>query len=177
MAREHARIWVSIWEDQDFLDLEPIEQWVYFALCSNKDLSYCGVVDYVPERFMRLAKGLTKRRFTAALAVLRDANFVVVDERTVELLVRSYVRHDGILKVPNVAKAMVRALYRTHSRQLRDVVVAELVRARIEEPDAAGWRGVKSESEALFVDICAKASANGFGNPSANPFGKGEVNA
>lgn len=168
MARDHARISVDIWSDPDWKTLEPVAQLVYIMLTSSPDLSYCGIHPLVPERLATKSSGMTGRRFRTALATLAAKRFVVVDETTAEILVRSYVRHDGVLKVPNVAKAMVKALARTHSTALRGVIVDELVRAQKDNPDAKGWHGVKAESPELFEVICGKA----FSNPS----GKGSVN-
>jgi hypothetical protein len=176
MARDHARIAVRVWSDPDFIALKPDAQLVYFMLISNPDLSWCGVADYVPTRFLRLSDGMTARRFEVALEALRANRFVLIDERTAEILVRSYVRHDGLLKQPNVAKAMVKAVERTHSDALRDAVLIELVRAKREDPVAKGWRGVEVENKELFAYICEKASGNPSGNPLPNPFRKASEN-
>lgn len=40
MARDHARIYLSIWESTDFTGLTISEQWTYFALISPPDLSW-----------------------------------------------------------------------------------------------------------------------------------------
>lgn len=40
MARDHARIYLSIWESTDFTGLTISEQWTYFALISSPDLSW-----------------------------------------------------------------------------------------------------------------------------------------
>ena len=71
MARDHARIKVSIWDDPDFLCLTVAEQHAYFALASNKGLSRCGVIDYIPARFEHLAEDMTSARFRKAIAGLR----------------------------------------------------------------------------------------------------------
>lgn len=173
MARDHARIWVSVWNDPDFTALTTLEQAVYWMLISSEDLSYCGVLDNVAERFTGLAADLTKRKFTAAVATLRQKAFLVVDDRTAEILVRAYIRRDQILRLPNVSKAMVRALRKVHSADLRQAVTAELTRIRRDDPEAKGWRGVEDESPYLFSEVCGMASQNGSGNPS----GKDAANA
>lgn len=173
MARDHARIYVEIWDDPDFVALESDPQLAYLKLISHKDLSWCGVADYVPSRFTKRTRGLTERRFKAALATLRAGRFVLIDEVTAEILVRSYVRHDGLLKQPNVSKAMVKAVHRIHSDDLKYAVIDELIRAKGEDPEAKGWGGVEKEDPELYAHICLKASLN----PSANPSGKDSGNA
>lgn len=129
MARDHALIFVSIWEDPDFVALKSGEQSAYFKLISSRDISYCGVLPYLPKRIARLAADTTERQIVQAMARLADARFVVIDHDTDELLVRSYVRHDGILKMPNVVRAMNKAWERVHSEHLRQVIYEETVRA------------------------------------------------
>ena len=176
MARDHARIWISVWSDPDFTGLAAAEQALYWMLISSPDLSWCGVVDLVPERFVDLSADLTRRKFVTALGVLRTKAFVIVDEHTAEILVRSYVRRNEVLRQPNVAKAMVRAMRKLHSAALRLALVGELARIRRDDPAAKGWHGVRAEDEDLFIEIGRKASQNGSGNPSENPSRKGAPN-
>ena len=124
MARDHARVKTSIWDDPDFIGLKSAEQHVYLALMSNKGLSRCGVVTYIPARFEHLAADLTPARFKAAVSGLCNQRFVVLDERTQELLLRSYVRHDGV------------------SDAFRRAIGDELARLMHDEPDLLGWQGL-----------------------------------
>ncbi|TDE03448.1 hypothetical protein [Jiangella asiatica] len=169
MARDHARIEVGIWSDPDFICLDPADQHMYLLLVTSPRLSYCGVIDYVPARFTGLAKGITPAKLKARLDSLAARRFLVIDYGTAEILVRSYVRHDGLLKLPNVTKAMASALMAVVSPVVRDTVVAELARARREEPDAKGWEGLAKTYPRLLEEIDAKGSTN----PSENPSGKG----
>jgi hypothetical protein len=54
MARDHARIYLSIWESTDFTGLTISEQWTYFALISSPDLSW----GRAPRPALRPAGGL-----------------------------------------------------------------------------------------------------------------------
>lgn len=56
MAREHARIYLSAWDDDDFLALSQVEQWAYWALLSSPDLSWCGVAPLLPQRLAKLSR-------------------------------------------------------------------------------------------------------------------------
>lgn len=146
MARDHARIKTSIWDDPDFVRLSTREQHLYFVLMSNKGLSRCGVITYIPSRFERLAADLTPARFKAATSGLRAARFVVLDERTQELLLRSYVRHDGVLDRLNMGKATGSAFEAVVSDRIRRVVGDELARLMKERPDLPGWIGLAATS-------------------------------
>lgn len=173
MARDHARIDVEIWNDMDFRKLTAEEQHTYFMLVTSPKLSYCGVIDYVPSRFRGLANGLTPTKFKSRIATLKQHRFVVVDEDTAEILVRSYVRYDGVLKQPNVTKAMAGALRQVISIDIRDAVMDELARARREDPDAKGWNGLADSHPELLAEIKRRTTANpstkGYENGWADP--------
>lgn len=168
MARDHARLLVSIWADEDFTRLTSAQQLTYLSLISSPDLSWCGVLPLLPQRLALLSSDATERKVRANLTALEDRRFIVTDEVTAEVLVRSYVRHDNLLRQPNVVKAMVKALQRVHSDHLQEVVIGELARAFREDPDAKGWPIIRSEQPELF----ARVSANPSPNPSENPLRK-----
>ena len=159
MARDHARVKTSIWDDPDFLGLKVVEQHAYLMLMSNKALSYCGVLDFIPSRFDHLAADLTVNRFRAAIAGLRAARFVVLDERTQELLLRSYVRHDGVLDRLNMGKATGTAVEAVVSDAIRDAIGDELARLMKDRPDLPGWVGLATTSPMAHAMACGMESA------------------
>lgn len=146
MARDHARIKLSIWDDDDFLALRAGEQHAYFVLSSHKSLSRCGVMMFIPSHFEHLAADLTPKRLTAAIKGLQAARFVVIDDHTQELLVRSYVRHDGVFDRENMGKAVGTAIQAVISSPLRDAIGDELARLMEERPDLPGWKGLAATS-------------------------------
>jgi hypothetical protein len=148
MARDHARIKVDIW-DGDFTQLRVIEQHAYFLLASNRGLSRCGVLDYIPSRF-QLASDLTPSRFRTAVNGLRSKRFVVIDDRTQELLVRSYVRHDGVLDRLNMGKATGTAFEAVVSHEIRQAIGDELARLMRDRPDLPGWDGLAIASPIAY---------------------------
>lgn len=129
MAREHARLMTRIWFDDDWRTLSTDAQRVYLLAISQQDMSYAGVVPYRPKRWASLSKRTTVARIRSAVAELEAGGYVVVDEDTEELLVRTFIRHDRVLAVPNVARAMVRAYRAIVSDHLRDRVLGELARS------------------------------------------------
>ena len=185
MPRTHVRMLTSIWDDDDWRALTTIQQQTYWAVLSSEDLSWCGVAPLLPQRLVKFASDLTERKVRAAISALADARFFVVDEATAEVLVRSYVRHDGIMKQPNVTKAMVGAYGKVHSANLQAVVISELGRLyredppppRVEpepgqrKPKKTGWEILEDEFGLMF-ELIVKASRNPFGNPSRNRLGK-----
>jgi len=139
MAREHARIQTSIWLDDDFLDLTPEAQHLYLVVTTQMSLNFCGVTAWHPGRLSQLAHGWTVEKVDAAAAELSAGLYLVIDETTGEVLVRSFIRNDGLLTSPNIAKAMYRKFSEIGSRVIRAVVVHELKRLYDEEPHLKGW--------------------------------------
>jgi len=168
MARDHARILLSIWDDPDWLALNSVQHDVYWAIASGRDLSYCGVAPLIPARYQHIASDMNPRRFMSAVDVLEARRFVVTDRATAEVLIRSYVRHDGILKLPNVTKALVTAMKRVHSGLIQEAMTEELVRLYIENPTEKGWHGFADADPEGFAILKAKCSPKGSGKGSAN---------
>lgn len=159
MARDHARILVRIWDDDDFCALDVGSQHMYLMLATAKRLSYCGVLDYLPSRLAGKAKGLTEAKVKTAVKTLERARFVVLDKATQEILVRSYVRYDGVLNRLNMGKAVASALDRVESEKVRQAVRVELARLSLDEPALAGWHGFKAQDPSEFEAVAGIASA------------------
>lgn len=154
MARDHARIHVAIWADDDFRALPAHAQHVYMTLVSQPRLSYCGVLDYFPSRLAALSGDGTEAKIRAAIKTLERARFVVVDRKTHELVIRTYVRHDGVLQRPNMGKAMGRALGHVVSDRIRSVIIDELSRLHKADPKLAGWIGFRDECPKEYDMAC-----------------------
>ena len=142
MSRTYARISASIWADEAFRALDIEAQGLYFRLLTDPDLSMCGVTDWRPARLMKSFGGMTKARLARIAEALERARFVVIDEETEEVLIRSFVRHDGVLKSPNLTKGMATGWVAIASPTIRDSVVREVLRYRETEPDAKGFAGL-----------------------------------
>ena len=137
MSRTYAKIYVSIWAG-DFRDLTIAAQGLYFRLLTDPKLSMCGVVDWRPKRLMQSFAGMKSSEFARLAAELEGAGYIVIDDDTEEVLIRSFVRHDGVLKSPNLTKAMATDWLAVASRRIKDSVVREVVRTIKEEPDLKG---------------------------------------
>lgn len=126
MARSYAPLLTSIWSDDDFVALTPGAQRFYFLAMSQPNITYCGVVPFTARRWARMAAGTTTDDVDLAVEELEDAGFVVLDDDTEELWVRSFVRHNGVLGQPQLAKAMDRAFDDILSDAIRAQFLAEL---------------------------------------------------
>ena len=174
MAREYAPVRLSIWSDDDFRALSPGAQHLYFVLMTAPSLTHCGVADWRPARLAALAGGWTVDAVSDAADELSATRYIVVDAETEEVLVRSFIRHDGLMKQPNMAVAMCTAHTAVASRVLRGVVVHELRRLSVDQPDLAAW-GAKA-SKALLDDMLVKDAIDPSDIPPGNPSTKGSGN-
>lgn len=163
MAREFAKLRLSMSNDDDFRALAPHEQHLYVVLMRSMSLSYCGIGDWRPSRIAPLAAGWTVEQVVYSAAGLVDKLYLLVDESTEEVLVRSFIRHDEILKQPKMSIAMAKAYAVAASPTLRGVVVHELNRLHEEDPALKGW------TVEAVTDLLSKPSVN----PSSYPLGKG----
>lgn len=133
MARSHGRIASAIWRDQDFIDLDPEAQRLYLFLLSQPDLTHAGLIPLRIRAWSTRVKDGTPDRVRTALKVLEHARFVVVDEDTEELLVRTFVRNDGVYKQPKVMERMGVDAGQIMSRALRAAFCVELRRLPCED--------------------------------------------
>lgn len=162
MARSEARIFTTIWQDAQFLALSEGAQRLYLFLLSQPDLSHCGLIALRERRWARSAAGLTPDRVTSALKELDAARFVVIDEDTEEVLIRSLIRRDQIWKQPNIMKSAREAAQLIESSHLRVCLLEELRRLPPEDASDLARRVLAD----FIVDL-----EKGSGNPSANPSG------
>lgn len=141
MARDHARIQCAIWRDAEFTSLSKDAQRIYMLLLSQPNLSLCGRLDYTPGRWANLAGDDSVTEIEDAIGELQTAMFVLVDEDAAEIIIRSFVRHDGVCDAANLIQAMWKAWGGMFSDTLRQAVVQEL-------PDVAFQKGFGDEKKA-----------------------------
>ncbi|MET9467402.1 hypothetical protein ABZY44_21865 [Streptomyces sp. NPDC006544] len=185
MARGHGRILTSIWEDGDFLDLEPVEQRLYLFLISQPNLNHAGLLDLTLRRWARKARGLTSADLEKLLQTLDFRRFIVMDEDTEELLIRSFIRNDGVWRMPKVMGAAVSGALEISSKRLQQAVLAEMDRIPLDElsdeptktrtgPGPSNRQQVRDHIQTLrnaFAGPPASPSEGGSGTPSAPPSG------
>lgn len=123
----YVKLLRSIWRDDDFRALPASTQRLYMLLLSQPDVSYCGVLPFTPQRWGLLAGDTDADSVRTDIHRLTDADFVVVDDQTEELLIRSYVKYDEGYKVPNIRTALLRSVDEVLSVPLRNAVITLLV--------------------------------------------------
>lgn len=161
MARDYGRIRITVWQDGDFAKLTTTAQWLYFYLVTQSKIDMAGVLPWRPRMAARAANGLGIPEVEESLDLLEQAQYVFLDEDTDEILVRSFVRNDEILKSPNMAKALIKAWRGIDSSILRGIVAHEVQRLNEDQPELKGLAQVG----ALLAHHAV--------NPASNPFGKG----
>ncbi|MCI1635186.1 hypothetical protein [Bifidobacterium sp.] len=144
MTRQYAKVAVQIWGDSDFIGLSEQAQALYFKLLTHPTLSLCGVADWRPKRLAALSKGQSARRVTEASRELEDGLYIVTDEDTEEVLIRSFLRNDETLKSPKVAVAVANNYAAVVSPKLRGVIVHEVKRLHEDRPDWSGFSKVEN---------------------------------
>jgi hypothetical protein len=135
MPRDRANIRTDIWGDSDWRKLSFGAQWLYNYVLTHGTLNAVGVADWRPARAQGVAAGLTRPILDAFVRELTDAFFLVLDEHTEEVLVRSFFRHDGILTNPNMLATIKRDFAAVSSPLLLGVIAHEANRLRTEYPD------------------------------------------
>src|SRR5205823_13664210 len=72
-------------------------------------------------------------------AELAAKAFVVIDEETEEVLIRSYLRHDPVMKNPRLAVTVTKDFASIGSKKIRAAVAWEQQRLRKENPEWPAW--------------------------------------
>jgi hypothetical protein len=121
MAR-YTRIFASIWTDPDFTTLTAHAQRLYLLLVTQPDVSHAGVLPLTERRWARLALDTDLDSVRAAVTELIHRRFIVTDETTEEVLIRSYIKWDDQWRNPNGWKAVQKARSQVLSKPLADLI-------------------------------------------------------
>ncbi len=161
MAHEFARYLTSTHFDPGWSRLTTTEHDCFMALVSSPDITWAGVVPYLPRRFARFATDLTPAKVERVWRDLADARLIVIDQETEEIAVRSFLRNDGVLSQPNIAVAFGRAMAVVSSPRLRAAILAEASLLYVEHRTdwAASWAKLRAADQQLMDSLEQEASA------------------
>lgn len=176
MPRTHGRIMSVIWTDEDFIALPSEPQRLYMFLLSQPDLSHAGLLPLRIRRWATKVGGGTSASVRSALKVLADSRFVLADKDTEELLIRTFVRNDGVYKQPKVMLRMREDARQIESRTLRAAFLAELDHLPLHElsDKPAGPNGDQPSTRELVsrvVDTLREDFGMAIGGVSDTPGG------
>lgn len=176
MARTFAQVLTSIWQDEEFRALDSAAQRMYLLLLSQPNLSYSGVLPLTTRRWASLASDIDEPQIVRSLGALESAGFVVVDHANEELLIRSFMRNDGVWKQPNILIAAVKDAKTVTSSAIRQAIFAEGFRMlAIEGLSELSRKHVESLVEG-FDDLSGtlpRTPPEGFPEPSGEGEGDG----
>jgi len=156
MARDRANINTNLWVDADWRDLDDAEQRLYMLLMTHPSLSYAGVADWRPGRLAAMSRNGSREGVELAAKGLQAKRFVFIDEDTEEILIRSFLRHDGLLKQPKLAVSMANAFGAVASREIQMVIVNELQRLNAEHPE---WKAFEVAQVRVLLKLEGKDMA------------------
>jgi hypothetical protein len=157
-----GRLHDTLGQDSDWLALSHTAQWLYVALLWQPERTHAGTLTIALRRWARLSPTLNVEMVRDALLELAAARFVVVDFDTDEILIRTYIRNDGVYRQPNVFKSAARSAAAIASPLLREAVRTELLRLPLDE--LAG--PTRKRVEVVLEELLER-----FGPPPPSPGG------
>lgn len=175
MARNYAQFQSRAWTDDHFKsNLTADSQWLYFALLSQPNINTAGVLPLQDRRWKKLAKAMTAERIEGALDELGAYWYVLVDEDTEEVLIRTFIRNDGLWKQPNVLKSALGHANNTMSDTLKAVIWHEVGRLplhELEEGRAKRTRDLIEKERPTLRGTLPEGFMKPPSSPSIAPFG------
>jgi hypothetical protein len=182
MAQDFAPLFRSIWSDDDFRALTGDAQRIYLMLLSHPDRNAAGVLSLTRKKWTRLSADETPARLAASLTELDDASFIVVDDETEEVLVRSYIRRAKVYTHIRLMANALREVSEVESERLRSALGQELMRLpRLAVPEhnermATEARTTQDRLDELASMMCdappdppGQGLAHGMAHPMADP--------
>jgi hypothetical protein len=130
MARRYAQVRPDMWLDDDWRALTAPAQHLYLVILTDPGLSYAGVAEWKPGRLRQRAQEWNATDLLVAAQECSGRHFLIFDDETEEVAVRSFLRHDGLMKQPRMAVSMASAFGQIGSNKIRAAIVFELSRLR-----------------------------------------------
>lgn len=176
MARDRANIRIDLWADGDWRKLSLGAQHLYLLLLSHSTLNYAGVADWRSGRLAALTSGRTRSDIDDDARELQAAHFIHADNETEEIMIRSFLRHDGVIKHPRLHVSMAKDYAGISSEDIRAYIAFELQKLFTEQPGLALWADARVQTilKAEARDMKAESIAVAIDNPKplAKPLAK-----
>ena len=171
MARDRANLRIDLWADEDWRKLSMGAQHLYTLILSHSTLSYAGVADWRPGRLAALTAGRAPDDIRRDAQELSEAAFIYADEMTEEVLVRSFLRHDGVIKHPRLHVSMAKDYAGISSDAIRAFVAFELQKLNAESPTMALWEDARVQTilKATPRNLKGEVMADAIDKPCAMP--------
>jgi hypothetical protein len=159
MARKYAQISLDVWADEEFRALSHGAQWLYWLLISQPTLTAAGALPLQERRWAKLAADTGRTDIEHLLKELDAARYVLVDDDTEELLIRSYLRNGQGWRQPNLAKTAMEQARQIISPRLRAAMVDELCRIPFGELSGARSDMTRALARETIAALSPKGSA------------------
>ena len=150
--RQYALIHRAILDDPSWRCLTRSQQNLYLLLLLKLSTNLCGVVDWRPKKLAVNASDMTVETIEADAVVLEKKLYIVRDEDTDEVLIRSFLLNDAPLKSSKTAIAVRSSYTDTASSKLRGGIVFDLQRLYKEQRDWQGWDQVRDLLDLPSID-------------------------
>ena len=168
MPRDRANIRTNIWASTDWRRLTKGAQQLYMMLLSHPDLSYAGVCDWRPGRLAQMTTGETSESVTRDADELQRHHFVLRDDVTEEVCIRSFLKHDGLLRHPQLSVSFANAYAAVASPTIREVIAHEAQKLHLSEPSLVAW--TKHQVRTILSEPARDLKANPVGaEPAPQP--------
>lgn len=128
MSRSYAQFETAIWDSEDWCDLSRDEQWLYFLVASQRNISAAGVLPVWIPRWVAMSRGATEQDILDILTGLEKRRYIAFDRLTGELLIRTFVKADKGYPNSKRRPVILRAAAEVRSMALRQVLAAEFAR-------------------------------------------------
>lgn len=151
MARDRANIRTEMWADRDIRSLTIGAQHLYLLLLTHSSLSYAGVADWRPARLAAMTQGWSREGVEDSALELNQAAFIHADDETEEVVIRSFLRHDGVIKHPRLHVSMANDWATIASVEIQEFVAFELQKLHSELPDLALWKDERIKTILRFT--------------------------
>ncbi|WP_433568110.1 hypothetical protein ACQP1O_42920 (plasmid) [Nocardia sp. CA-151230] len=166
-TRDHGRILCKIWQDKDFRGLPRSAQALYMQLLSQPTVNNAGVLPLQVTKWVKGCAELTVDAVWRDLGTLSQRGFIVVDnDETEEVLIRSFIRHDGGIKHKYILKNALKCAESAESPVIRKALAIELYRLKLPEASRVADILAASESDSDSVEEGSEWGLNAEVNPS-----------
>jgi hypothetical protein len=168
MARSYAALYHRIWADPAWRALDVDSQHLYLLLISQDNLNLAGVLPLQVRKWSKCVRGWDETVVADALDRLRGDHFVVVDDDTEEVLIRTLVRNDGAYKTPGMLASILKFAESIQSPDLRVVLAVELGKL-----DPLNGKTADAGTAAIEATRRALSPYNGPSGPGGEPIPDG----
>lgn len=154
MARSHAIVHSTIL-DSDLSERSIGAQLLYRQLLERPERGTLGVITYRPGSWAKYMPGLTTTDVEALVDELEAHGFIVVDRDELEVIHRTHMHHDGVLKQAQVLMAAAKQRTAVESRKIAAAIDAQIPPALRDRWPHAIATGKRSEVQAWMEETGA----------------------